>query len=237
MMATATSRFHLEPPPWLYARLAKGPLFRRLYRRFVADLAAALPPGARVLDVGTGPGYLPAYLARERPDLDLSGLDLSDRMIRRAARRHPELRKWSVADAQALPFPAGVFDQTIASFSLHIWPDRALGVQELVRVLKPGGRAWIFELRREAAADELRQFARAEGLPFLMVYPGFKVVSWHHSLRQAEFDPILRAAAGCQWELQPVHHLLWRAELRRAQVPAHRPGRTPRDSSPNFLPP
>ena len=52
----------------------------------------------------------------------------------------------------------------------------------MFRVLKPGGRAWIFELRRETAAGELRQFARAEGLPFLMVYLGFKVVSWHHSL-------------------------------------------------------
>jgi ubiquinone/menaquinone biosynthesis C-methylase UbiE len=218
MMATATSRFHLEPPPWLYARLAKGSLLRRLYRRFVADLAVgqkSLPAGARILDVGTGPGYLPAYLARQRPDLDLWGLDFSYSMIRRAARRHPELRKWLVADARALPLPAGVFDQTLATFSLHIWPEPALGVQEMVRILKPGGRAWIFELRRETAADELRQFARAEGLPFLMVYLGFKVVSRHHSLRQVEFDPILREAAGCRWELQPVHHLLWRAELRR----------------------
>ena len=209
---------HLEPPPWLYARLAKGPLLRRIYRRFVGDLAVgqkSLPAGGRVLDVGTGPGFLPAYLARERPDLDLWGLDFSHSMIRRAAGRHPELRKWLVADARALPFPAGVFDQALATFSLHIWPKPALGVQEMVRILKPGGRAWIFELRREAAADELRQFARAEALPFLMVYPGFKVVSWQHSLRQAEFAAILRAAAGCQWELQPVHHLLWRAELRR----------------------
>jgi ubiquinone/menaquinone biosynthesis C-methylase UbiE len=206
---------HLEPPPWLYARLAQGSLLRRIYRRLVADLAAALPAGARVLDVGTGPGYLPAYLARERPDLDLWGLDFSASMIRRAHKRHPGLHKWLAADAQALPFPAGVFDQTIASFSLHIWPDRARGVQEMVRVLKPGGRAWIFELRRETAAGELRQFARAEGLPFLMVYPGFKMVSWHHSLRPVEFAAILRAAAGSRWELQPVHHLLWRAELRR----------------------
>jgi ubiquinone/menaquinone biosynthesis C-methylase UbiE len=216
MLATAPSRFHLEPPPWLYARLAKGPLFRRIYRRFAADLAASLPAGAQVLDVGTGPGYLPAYLARERPDLDLWGLDFSYRMIRRAHKRHPGLHKWLVADAQALPFPAGVFDQLSATFSLHIWPDPALGVQEMFRVLKPGGRAWIFELRRETAAGELRQFARAEGLPFLMVYLGFKVVSWHHSLRQTEFAASLREAAGSQWDLQPVHHLLWRAELRRA---------------------
>ncbi len=211
-----SSRFHLEPPPWLYARLARGPLFRRIYRRFVADLAASLPQGAKVLDVGTGPGYLPVYLARARPDLDLWGLDFSHSMIRRARKRHPEPFKWLVADAQVLPFPAGVFDQTIATFSLHIWPAAAVGVQEMMRVLKPGGRAWIFELRREAAADELRQFARSEGLPFLPVYLGFKVVSWHHSLRKAKFAALLRKTAGAQVRLDPVHHLLWRAELRRS---------------------
>lgn len=215
-MTSALSKgFHLEPPPWLYARLARGSLFRRIYRRFAADLAASLPAGAKVLDVGTGPGYLPACLARERQDLDLWGLDFSYGMIRRARKRHPELRKWLVADARVLPFPAAVFDQTIATFSLHIWPEAALGVQEMFRVLKPGGRAWIFELRRETAADELRRFARTEELPFLPVYLGFKVVSWQHSLRQEEFAAILRRMAGSQWDLQPAHHLLWRAELRR----------------------
>ncbi len=207
---------HLEPPPWLYARLAKAPLLHRLYRRFVADLAASLPAGARVLDVGTGPGHLPAFLALERPDLEILGLDFSSAMIRRARRRHPRALKWLVADAQALPFPAGVFDQTIATFSLHIWPKPELGVREMVRVLKPGGRAWIIELRREAAAAELRQFARAEGLPFLPVYLGFRVLSWHHSLRQPEFAAIISKPADCQAGLSPAHHLFWRAELRRA---------------------
>ncbi len=207
---------HLEPPPWLYAWLAKGPLFRRIYRRFVADLAASLPAGAKVLDVGTGPGYLPAYLARQRPDLDLGGLDFSYAMIRRAHKRHPGLKKWLVADAQALPFPAGVFDQTFASFSLHTWPKPLLGVQEMARVLKPAGRAWILELRREATANDLRQFARSEGLPLWPVYLGFKVLSWHHSLRKDEFAAILQAAATSSLvHLHPAHYLLWRAELLR----------------------
>ncbi len=217
MIAAFTSRFHPEPPPWLYARLARSPRFRRLYRRFMADLAASLPAAARVLDVGTGPGHLPALLGRERPDLDLWGLDLAYGMISRARRRHPGPCRWLVADAQALPFPDGVFDQTIASFSLHIWPDPAAGVKEMLRVLKPSGRAWIYELRREAAAADLRQFARAEELPFLLVYPGFKALSWHHSLREPEFQAVLREAAGRQAaRLEPVHLVLWRAELRRS---------------------
>ena len=66
---------HLEPPPWLYARMAQGSLLRLIYRLFVDDLAKSLPPGARLLDVGTGPGYLPGYLALVRPDLEICGVD------------------------------------------------------------------------------------------------------------------------------------------------------------------
>ena len=76
MTLTALSRGeHLEPPPWLYARLARGSLMRLIYRRLIHDLAGSLPPGTRLLDVGTGPGYLLGYLAGDRPDLSLWGLD------------------------------------------------------------------------------------------------------------------------------------------------------------------
>ena len=88
MTLTTLSRgAHLEPPPWLYARLAQGSLMRLIYRRLIQDLAGSLAPGTRLLDVGTGPGYLLGYLARARPDLSLWGLDFSPAMIRRARQR------------------------------------------------------------------------------------------------------------------------------------------------------
>ena len=158
MTLTALSRGeHLEPPPWLYARLARGSLMRLIYRRLIQDLAGSLPPGTRLLDVGTGPGYLLGYLARERPDLSLWGLDFSPDMIRRARSRHRAMApraapRWLVADACRLPFPAGVFEHVVASFSFHIWPCPVAGLTELRRVLAPGGRAWVYELRREATA-------------------------------------------------------------------------------------
>lgn len=134
---------HLEPPPWLYARLAQGSLMRLIYRLFVADLAGGLPRGTRLLDVGTGPGYLLGYLARTRPDLNLWGLDYAYDMIRRARPRQrglaPQARpRWVVADACRLPFPDGVFGQVISTFSFHIWPCPVAGLQELRRILQPG---------------------------------------------------------------------------------------------------
>jgi ubiquinone/menaquinone biosynthesis C-methylase UbiE len=193
---------------------------RLIYRRLVSDLSESLPPGTRLLDVGAGPGYLLGYLARERPDLGLWGLDFSHDMIRRArprqsARAPLAAPRWLVADACFLPFPAGVFGRVIATFSFHIWPCPVAGLQELRRVLTPGGRAWVYELRREASFRDLKAFAQETGLPSPFVFLGYQAVRWHHALPERAFTHILRQAAGpyAHETLEPAHHIFWRAEL------------------------
>ena len=120
---------------------------------------------------------------------------------------------WVVADACSLPLPAGVFDHAFASFSFHIWPCPVTGLQELRRVLAPGGRAWVYELRREATVSDLKAFARATQLPFPLVYLGFKIISRHHAVPAPEFAQALQQAAADRGTLRPVHQIFWRAEL------------------------
>jgi ubiquinone/menaquinone biosynthesis C-methylase UbiE len=209
---------HLEPPPWLYARMAQGSLMEWIYRLFIDDLAGCVPSGAHVLDVGTGPGYLLGYLAKARPDLKLCGLDFSYDMVRRGRPRltasAPQAQvQLVVADACLQPFSARVFDQVIASFSFHIWPCPVAGFKELQRILKPGGQAWVYELRREASPRDVHAFARTHALSFPLVYLGFKIVSRHHAVPVPEFSEALRQAVGERGILRPVHHLFWRAEL------------------------
>jgi ubiquinone/menaquinone biosynthesis C-methylase UbiE len=209
---------HLEPPPWLYARMAQGSLMRLIYRLFVKDLAKTLQPGSRLLDVGTGPGYLPGYLALMRPDLKIWGVDFSYDMILRARPRQAALAPlapvgWLLADACFLPLSAGGFDHAVATFSFHIWPCPVAGLQELRRILKPGGQAWVYELRREASILDLEAFAQKTKLPFPLVYLGFKIVSRHHAVPAPEFAQALEQAAANNGTLRPVHHIFWRAEL------------------------
>ncbi|MFZ5448811.1 MAG: class I SAM-dependent methyltransferase [Thermodesulfobacteriota bacterium] len=218
---TLTSIFrgeHPEPPPWLYARMAQGSLMRLIYRLFVDDLARALPPQTRLLDVGTGPGYLLGHLFQARPDLSLYGLDFSMDMIHRARPRQAALApqasvRWVVADACLLPFPENVFNHAVATFSFHIWPCPETGLGELKRVLKPGGMAWVYELRREASIQDLQGFSRETKLPFPLVYLGFKIISRHHAVPAPEFAQALKQAVAAQGRLRPVHHIFWRAEL------------------------
>ena len=137
-----------------YERWA-GVFARPLYRRVVADVAAAaLPPGATVLDVGTGPGTLPLLIAAQSPHLSVSGVDLSAEMIARATaaadvRATPGARpiSFQVADVADLPFDDRSVDLVVSTISMHHWADPAAGLREVVRVLRPGARAWLYDFR------------------------------------------------------------------------------------------
>jgi ubiquinone/menaquinone biosynthesis C-methylase UbiE len=123
-------------------------LLRRAYRRLADDLVGAAPQGGAVLDIGTGPGVLLVEIARRRPDLRLAGIDLSADMVAAAQRNLAGIGDRATAhvgDVTDLPFPDGSFDLVVSSFSLHHWEDPAAAVPELARVLRPGGRLYVYD--------------------------------------------------------------------------------------------
>src|SRR5688500_1107169 len=102
----------------LYSLLARS-LFRGLYRRIARDIATLAPRDAQVLDIGTGPGVLLGELARLRPDLKLTGVDLSPDMVTAAARNAGPDVTVRVGDVTNLPFEDRSFDLIVSSFSSH----------------------------------------------------------------------------------------------------------------------
>lgn len=125
-------------------------LFRRGYRRLAQDIADTAPQDAAVLDVGTGPGVLLAELAALRQDLRVTGVDLSADMIAAAERNlapYGSRAGAQVGDVTRLPFADRSFDLIVSSFSLHHWDDPEAAVPELARVLRPGGRMYIYDVR------------------------------------------------------------------------------------------
>jgi ubiquinone/menaquinone biosynthesis C-methylase UbiE len=141
-------------------------LLRGMYRRLAQDVADAAPRDAAVLDVGTGPGVLLAELARLRPDLRLTGIDLSPDMVTAAAQNlapYGERATVQVGDVTDLPLADGSFDLIVSSFSSHHWDEPEAAVPELARVLRPGGRAYIYDFSF-APFDKLTATARARSL-------------------------------------------------------------------------
>ncbi len=106
-----------------------------------AAVAAAQRQGGLILDVGVGTGLeLPMF----RPDVKLVGVDLSEPMLRRAQTRvfREKLRQVAglcVMDATRLAFPGEYFDSVVAPYVLTVVPDPQATLDELARVVKPGG--------------------------------------------------------------------------------------------------
>lgn len=131
------------------SRLVLGSFFGPI----AADIAAAAPDGARVLEVGCGPGHLSIRLARQH-GLDVTGLDLDPAMIERARtnadrsedgdERRPS---FLIGDVAALPLPDESFDLVVSTMSMHHWADPMAGMAEIDRVLRPGASALIWDFR------------------------------------------------------------------------------------------
>ena len=133
-------------------------LQRPLWATIAADVAAlGLPAGGHVLDVGTGPGRLPVEISRRCPDIWVTGLDVSPRMVEAAhAAIEPGQQVIAeVGDVAALPYRDGSVDLVVSTLSQHHWPDRAAAIRELARVLAPGGRIWIYDVRRALRGAQL----------------------------------------------------------------------------------
>lgn len=107
------------------------------------------PTSGELLELGCGPGWFWSQGGEQLPDgLHLTLTDLSPGMVEEALTRARGVGRWPVvegqtADATALPFETGRFDAVQALHMLYHLPDPAAGLDEIVRVLKPGGLAVI----------------------------------------------------------------------------------------------
>jgi SAM-dependent methyltransferase len=103
-------------------------------RQFAFEAIAAVQP-RRVLEVGGGEGEL-AERIRNELGAEVVGLDQSERMVEIQRERGIDAR---VGDVQALPFDDGEFDAALAAWMLYHVSDLDHGLEELTRVLRPGG--------------------------------------------------------------------------------------------------
>ncbi len=137
-------------------RLAKGPLGPGMdEERRIARLLLALSPGDGVLDVGCGPGNFTREFARMvGPGGLVVGLDASDTMLARAVRDSggDERVAYVRGDATRLPFRDSSFDAICCFAALHMVDDPWAALDEMTRVLTPGGRIALLTSCRTRSA-------------------------------------------------------------------------------------
>jgi len=164
----------------------------RVLREFalVLDLfRPTLPPGGTVLDLGCGSGWTSLFLARA--GYDVTGLDISERMIaiasERAAREQVEAT-FVTADMEAFDLGRHDFDGVLLFDALHHCPDYGRVLRQAGEHLRPGGHLLLMEpswLHRYS--PHARTTTRRYGVTEL----GFTRYQLHRELRRAGFRRLI----------------------------------------------
>jgi ubiquinone/menaquinone biosynthesis C-methylase UbiE len=120
--------------------IAQPLFFGPVHKKMLGMLTRAwtkIPPGS-ILDVGCGTGRLLRAASVHWPEAELFGVDPAPQMISEAARQNRKAT-FKLAPAERLPFPDQSIDMVLSSISFHHWVDHQQAVNEIARVLRPGG--------------------------------------------------------------------------------------------------
>jgi len=174
-----------------YAALTRKSIsdFEELARRVAGEIS----PGSPVLEVAPGPGYFAVELAK-LGDYRVTGLDISSTFVEIARANAASARvqaEFQRGDASRMPFDGERFDYIVCRAAFKNFSAPVAALQEMYRVLKPGGRALIIDLRRDASRDSLKQAARgmkAGAVNQAIVYLTFRFMLTRRAYTKVEFE-------------------------------------------------
>jgi ubiquinone/menaquinone biosynthesis C-methylase UbiE len=118
-----------------------------------------IQPTDHVLEIGFGPGHGIQQAAKLATQGRVAGVDFSETMLQQASRRNAEAIaggrvELCLSDASVLLYPENTFHKVIATNVVYFWKDPLVNLQELRRVMKPGGRLALYVI----AKDDLLKF-------------------------------------------------------------------------------
>jgi ubiquinone/menaquinone biosynthesis C-methylase UbiE len=148
---------------WYARQTAKG---IDEYRNTARRLAPQIAPNSRVLEIAPGPGYLAIELAK-LTRCRMIAIDISHTFVRiadeNAAKAGVDVC-FEQGDAADLPYPANVIDFIVCRAAFKNFSRPLMALDEMHRVLKPGGTALIIDLRKDFSAREVNNYVSGKGL-------------------------------------------------------------------------
>jgi ubiquinone/menaquinone biosynthesis C-methylase UbiE len=139
------------------------------FRVLAARIAERLPPGAKILEIAPGPGYLAIALVH-LGRYDITGLDISRSFVAIASENAVKAGvevDFRVGDAAAIPFADASFDFIVCRAAFKNFTEPMQALREMQRVLKPVGQALIIDLRKDASSAAIDREVRDMNLPWL----------------------------------------------------------------------
>lgn len=185
------------------------------FSKLAERIAGELPQGSTVIEVAPGPGYFCIELAK-LGRYSITGLDISHTFVEIARKKAAEAGvavDFRQGNASSMPFAENTFDFLLcrAAFKNFGQPIRAL--QEMCRVLKPGGHGLIIDLKRDASMDSINHAVDEMGLDavnrvftkltfwFFLIRTAYTRQQFEHMLAQANFSSVNIREEGIGFEI------------------------------------
>ncbi len=129
-------------------------LYHRTFDCFIEHLPKA---GAKILELGCGPGNITRYLLTQRPELKILGTDLAPNMIELAKANNPQV-EFQILDCRTISELTGTFDAIMCGFCLpYLTKEEALSlIQDAQKLLNPGGVVYISSMEDDSEKSGLQ---------------------------------------------------------------------------------
>jgi ubiquinone/menaquinone biosynthesis C-methylase UbiE len=170
-----------------------------LYDHIAEEMETTSP--ARILDIGSGRGYISLLLAARNPQATIQGIDYSPMQVRAAEALRKQRKidncRFSRGDAMRIMFHDEAFDAVVSVGSIKHWPEGLRGLREMYRVLKPGGWVILSETDQEATDEILWRFVNRFSIWFIwdaLLFWGLRHVVFGQSYTQQGLESLAHAA-------------------------------------------
>lgn len=127
------------------------------YLQLADRIGKTLAGEKAILEIASGPGFLAIELAK-KPDFNVTGLDISETFVQIAkyqAKKKQVTAKFVVGNVSDMPFKEAQFDFIICRAAFKNFAKPLEAINEMFRVLKPGGKTLIIDLRRDITDEEI----------------------------------------------------------------------------------
>jgi len=159
-------------------------------------IAGELPQGISVLEVAPGPGYFSIELAR-LGNYTIAGLDISHTFVKMAAKKAAAAGvkvDFKQGSASKMPLMSNSFDFLLCRAAFKNFANPVEALREMCRVLKPGGRGLIIDLKGDASKQELGRAVDGMGLSTfnrVLTKLAFKTMLLKRAYTRQQFEQML----------------------------------------------
>jgi ubiquinone/menaquinone biosynthesis C-methylase UbiE len=181
------------------------------FRRAAKAVAEHLRNGCNVLEIAPGPGFFAIELAK-LGNFKITGLDISRTFVQIAtenARNATVKIDFRLGNASAMPFADETFDMTYCSAAFKNFSEPVKALDEIHRVLRPGGEAVVVDLCKDTSQDEIDTYVKQSGrsrIDAWMTKWTFRHVLLKRAYTKNEFISMAETSrfGGCQITVGPI---------------------------------